>query len=213
MSEGGTSTLVVIQRAWIEANNSGPPDTRPRNQYDAVRIVGPNVVVSQSRIDTRGDDPRWPKYAINLASETVLYLTGVSGEFKVGEKVVGAKSGAVGIVSFWQTSAPWGKNYPLPDAYPDWLKRPKMLTLREVSGTFKTGESLTAKSSKARGNIKSASVVSAKGCVISGNLLARSSVGPLAVDRVHEDAGCKNNVVENNRGIWGDGSVRPVHRD
>ncbi len=211
---GGIGTLVVLQRAWIEGNNPHRgPANKLTNKYDAVRIVSPNVVVTQCRIDTRGDDPLRPKYVINLASETVLELTGVSGEFKVGEKVVGAKSGAVGTVSFWQTSAPWGDDYPMPDAYPNWLKRPKMLTLREVSGTFQTGESLTAQSSKAKGNIRSASLVSAKGCVISGNLLARSTTGPTAVDRVHEDPGCKNNVVENNRGIWGDGSVRPVHRD
>ncbi len=209
---GGTSTLVVLQRAWIEGNNPGPPDKRP-NQYDAVRIVGSNVVVTQCRIDTRGDEAPRPKYVINLVSETVLELTGVSGEFRVGEKVVGAKSGAVGTVSFWQTSPPWGDDYPMPDAYPRWLKRSKMLTLREVSGTFEAGESVRAGSTQAKGNIKSASAVSAKGCAISGNLLARSSVGPTAVDRVHEDPGCKNNVIENNRGIWGDGSERAVHRE
>lgn len=208
-------TPIVLQRAWIEGNNPhrGPAD-KLTNQYDAVRIVGSNVAVSQCRISTRGHDPLRPKYVINLASETVLRLTDVSGEFKVGDKVVGAKSGAVGTVSFCQTSPPWGDDYPLPKTYSKWLKRPKMLTLREVSGTFETGESVRAQSSKASGNIRSALLVSPTGCVVRDNWLAReSSGGAVNADRVHEDPGCKNNTIESNRGISSGGGVRAVHRE
>ena len=208
-------TPIVLQRAWIEGNNPHRgPANKLTNKYDAVRIVAMNVMVSQSRISTRGHDPLRPKYVINLASETVLRLTDVSGEFKVGDKVVGAKSGAVGTVSFWQTSPPWGKDYPLPQTYARWLTRPKMLTLREVSGTFESGESVTAQSSKAGGNIRSALLVSPTGCVIRDNWLAReSSGGAVNADRVHEDPSCKNNTIESNRGISSDGGVRAVHRE
>ncbi len=208
-------TPIVLQRAWIEGNNPHRgPANKLTNKFDAVRIVGSNVAVSQCRISTRGHDPVRPKYVINLASETVLRLTDVSGSFEVGEKVVGAKSGAVGTVSFWQTSPPWGDDYPLPETYARWLTRTKMLTLREVSGTFQSGESVTVQSSKASANIRSASRFSPTGCVIRDNWLAReSSGGAVNADRVHEDPGCKNNTIEGNRGISSDGGVRAIHRE
>ncbi|HCL29793.1 MAG TPA: hypothetical protein DIC52_15305 [Candidatus Latescibacteria bacterium] len=208
-------TPVVLQRAWIEGNNPDhSPDNKLSNRFDAVRIVGNNVMATQCRISTRGDSPLRPKYVINLAAETVLELAGVSGEFKVGEKVVGAKSGAVGTVSFWQSSPAWGDDYPLPETYAKWLKRPKILTLREVSGTFDSGENVTAESSAASGKIRNALPVSATGCVIRDNWLARSSSGAaFPVDRVHEDPDCKNNIVESNRKISGGGSADAVHRE
>ena len=211
----GRGTPVVLQRAWIEGNNPDVAlDNKPSNRYDAVRIVGNNVVASQCRISTRGDNPLRPKSVINLASETVLGLTGVSGEFRVGEKVLGGKSGAVGTVSFWQTSPAWGDDYPLPETYSKWLKRPKMLTLREVSGTFEPGESVSVRSTQASGKIRSALPVSPTGCVIRDNWLARSSSGAaFPVDRVHEDPGCKNNTIEGNRKITGDGSEGAVYRE
>ncbi len=89
------------------------------------------------------------------------------------------------------------------------------MTLREVSGTFEAGESVTAQSSKkASANVRSALPVSPTGCVVRDNWLAReSSGGAVNADRVHEDPDCKNNTIESNRGISSDGGVRAVHRE
>ena len=203
-------TPVVIERMWVETNNK--PESLGPHIYDAVRIVSRSVLLSKSRISTRGKMPIRPKYAIHLASETRLGVEQKSGSFQVGETVKGSKSGATGVVSLTQADPLFGDDFPIPAPYRSWLARPKKLMLRELSGSFRSGETVTGQSRRAVALIRSVETVSAQNCVVSDNWVARED-GRSPVDRVKLDPGCRANHVGRNHRMWAAGVVGVDYTD
>ena len=199
-AHGGTP--VVIRRLWAEGN------AHPDNAWDGVRIASPQVVLSESRISTRANDLVRPKWVVHLAADMLLMLApeSVAGEFVPNETVTGEQSGATGLVSFWQASVVWTKEFPIPKPYERWLERPKKLVLMDVSGTFQEGDTVTGQTSGAQGSVVSASIVSARNCVVADNSLARETVGA-SVDRIHVDAGCESIYIRENYRMWGPGLI------
>ena len=130
-------TPVVVERMWVETNNK--PESLGPHIYDAVRIASRSVMLTKSRISTRGKMPTRPKYAIHLASETRLGVEQKSGSFQVGETVKGSESGATGILSLTQADPLFGDDFPIPAPYRSWLARPMKLMLREISGSVRSG--------------------------------------------------------------------------
>ena len=203
-------TPVVIERMWVETNNK--PKSLGPHKYDAIRIASRSVMLTRSRISTRGDAPLRPKYAIHLASETRIDIQSDGVQFQLGEMVKGSDSGATGVVSLTQADPLFGGTFPIPVPYRDWLSRPKKLMLREVSGTFKSGETVTGQASQAVAVIRAVSQVSAENCVISDNWVAREE-GRTPVDRVKLDPGCRSNHIGRNHRMWAAGVVDVDYSD
>jgi len=197
-------TPVVVERMWVETNNK--PESLGPNIYDAVRIASRNVMLTKSRISTRGKMPARPKFAIHLASETRLGIERKPGTFQVGETVKGSRSGATGVVSLVQADPLFGDGFPIPSPYRAWLTRPEKLMLRETSGTFRVGETVTGQASRAGSLIRSVARVSAGNCVVTDNWVARED-GRSPVDRVKLDPGCTANHIGRNHRMSADGLV------
>ena len=203
-------TPVVVERMWIETNNK--PVSLGPHIFDAVRIASRSVMITKCRISTRGTKPVRPKFVIHLASETRIDVEQKTGEFELGETVTGSESGATGVVSLAQADPLFGKEFPIPAPYRAWLARPKKLMLREVSGVFKPGETVTGKLSKAHAQVRSLARVSAENCVISDNWVARED-GRAPVDRVKLDPGCRSNHIGRNHRMFGNGLVDVEYTD
>ena len=212
---GGTPTIVT--NMWCETNNptggargeySEKGETAP-NLCDGVRIASRAVVMSGCRISTRADSPARPKFAIHLAADALLALGDVSGQFQVGERVTGTKSGASGVVDAWQADPLFSEEFPIPPPYVRWLDRPKKLVLREVTGSFENDETVTGATSKARASVTSSSEVSPDNCTIANNWIARETTGS-PVDAVRVDVGCSDNVVGPNYRMWGSTSPASI---
>jgi len=197
-------TPVVVERMWVETNNK--PDSLGPHIYDAVRITSRSVMLTKSRISTRGTTPVRPKYVIHLASETRLGVEQNSGSFQVGETVKGSESGATGIVSLTQADPLFSDEFPIPAPYRAWPDRPKTLMLREISGSFRSEETVTGQASRAVALIRSVATVSAENCVVSDNWVARED-GRAPVDRVKLDPRCKANHIARNHRMWSAGVV------
>ena len=203
-------TPVVVERMWVETNNK--PASLGPHMYDAVRIASRSVMLTKSRISTRGTKPVQPKYAIHLASETAIRVEQNSGTFQLGETVKGSESGATGIVSFTQADPLFGDEFPIPAPYRPWLTRPKKLMLRTVSGSFKSGETVTGQATRAAAVIRSVTRVSAENCVITDNWIARED-GRAPVDRIKLDPGCQANHIGRNHRMWAAGVVDVDYTD
>lgn len=197
-------TPVVVERMWVETNNK--PESLGPNIYDAVRIASRNVMLTKSRISTRGKMPARPKFAIHLASETRLGIEPNAGNFQVGETVKGSRSGATGVVSLVQADPLFGDEFPIPAPYRAWLARPRKLMLRETAGSFQAGETVTGQLSRTGSVIRSVARVSAGNCVISDNWVARED-GRSPVDRVKLDSGCRANHIGRNHRMSANGLV------
>lgn len=197
-------TPVVVERMWVETNNK--PVSLGPNIYDAVRIASRNVMLTKCRISTRGKMPTRPKFAIHLASETRLGIEPKSANFQVGETVKGSRSGATGVVSLVQADPLFGDKFPIPSPYRAWLARPRKLMLRETSGSFRVGETVTGRASRAASLIRSVARVSAGNCVVSDNWVARED-GRAPVDRVKLDPGCTANHIGRNHRMSANGLV------
>lgn len=203
-------TPVVVERMWVETNNK--PVSLGPHIFDAVRITSRSVMITKCRISTRGTKPVRPKFAIHLASETRIDVEQKTGEFELGETVRGSVSGATGVVSLAQADPLFDEEFPIPAPYRAWLARPKKLMLREVSGVFKPGETVTGKLSKADALVRSLAKVSAENCVISDNWVARED-GRAPVDRVKLDPGCRSNHISRNHRMFGAGMVDVEYTD
>ena len=195
-------TPVVIERMWVETNNKAA--AHGPHQFDAIRIVSRSVMLSKSRISTSGKKPVRPKFAIHLATETRLGVKPKTGSIRLGETVKGSESGATGIVSLTQADPLFNAKFPIPTPYRRWPKRPKKLMLREVSGTFTPGETVTGQTTKATALLRSVAQVSAENCVITNNWIARED-GRASVDRVKLDPGCRSNQIGRNHRMWSAG--------
>ena len=203
-------TPVIIERMWVETNNK--PESLGPHQYDAIRITSRSVMLTKSRISTRGTTPVRPKYAIHLASETRVDVPQGVEKFQLGETLTGSESGATGVVSFIQADPLFDHDFPIPAPYRAWLTRPKKMMLRDVAGVFKPGERVTGRTSGAVTSIQSVSQVSAENCVISDNWVARED-GRAPVDRVKLDPGCRANHIGRNHRMWGPGVVDVEYAD
>ena len=203
-------TPVIVERMWVETNNK--PKSRGPHMYDAIRIASRSVMLTKSRISTRGDTPVRPKYAIHLASETRIDVEQASENFQLGETVKGSDSGATGVISLTQADPLFSDAFPIPAPYRAWLTRPKKLMLREVSGVFKSGETVTGQVTRATALIRSVTQVSAENCVISDNWVAREE-GRTPVDRVKLDPGCQANHIGRNHRMWAAGVVDVDYSD
>ena len=84
--------------------------------------------------------------------------------------------------------------------------------LREISGSFRSGETVVGQVSKAVALIRSVATVSARNCVVSDNWVARED-GRSPVDRVKLDPGCTSNHVERNHRMSADGVVDVDYTD
>ena len=196
-------TPTVVQNMWCETNN---PSGSGSNLYDAVRIVSRSLVMTGSRISTRGDDPARPKYAVRLAADTRLDLSEFSGAFQTGETVTGTQSGASGLVDAWQADPLFTDEFPIPKPYLKWLERPRKLLLRDVSGEFAKGETLTGETSGAHGTLANVSTVAAENCSIHDNWIARESVRA-PVDRIYVESGCAGNKIGPIFRMWSPGEI------
>ena len=197
-------TPVVVERMWVETNNK--PVSLGPNIYDAVRIASRNVMLTKSRISTGGKKSARPKFAIHLASETRLGIEPKSMNFQVGETVKGSRSGATGVVSLAQADPLFGDEFPIPPPYRPWLALPRKLMLREISGSFQVGETVSGRDSRAASLIRSVSRVSAGNCVVADNWVARED-GRAPVDRVKLDRGCTANHIGRNHYMSANGLV------
>jgi len=200
-------TPIIMERLWAEGNSASST-----NIYDGVRVVATCVAVSQCRITMPSNKQGRNQHAISLASETLLSMEGVSGQFEVGEQVQGQHSGAKAEVSLWQADPLFTSEFPIPAPYVKWLERPKKLMLRQVSGKFQDGEAVIAQQSKAQGKIAKQAVINASGCLITDNWLGNETAGGTA-NQVHEDKGCQQNRSQPNHRLYSGVPLPSVHRD
>ena len=78
--------------------------------------------------------------------------------------------------------------------------------LREISGSFQVGETVSGRDSRAASLIRSVSRVSAGNCVVADNWVARED-GRAPVDRVKLDRGCTANHIGRNHYMSANGLV------
>ena len=159
------------------------------------------------RISTRGNDPIRAKYAVRLAADTQLAVETFSGTFRPGEIVTGMQSGASGVVDSWQADPLFTDQFPIPVPYTKWLERFRSLLLRQVSGSFTDGETVTGAQSGAEAVVGEISVVAAQNCSIADVWIAREQ-GTAAVDRVFIESGCEANQIGEVFRMFGPGRVK-----